>query len=147
MPARDTIHDPVVAALVNEGWEITDDPFTMRYGERGLFVDLGALDERPVLLGLRRNERRIAVEVKSFHSLSPVDDLKTAVGAYLVYDCVMQEVDPARVLYLAIKQPVFEDFFQEPIAQLVVDRLALKLLVVDCDRERIVQWIPPIVTP
>ena len=125
MPARDTIHDAVVAALINEGWEITDDPFTMRYGERRLFVDLGAVDERPVLLGIRRNEQRIAVEVKTFHSLSPVEDLKAAVGAYLVYDCVMQEVDPARVLYLAIEEPLFADFFQEPIARLVVDRLGL----------------------
>lgn len=143
MPAGDNIHDAVAAALTNDGWVVTDDPFIMRYGERGLFVDLGAVNDNPVLLGLQRDDERIAVEVKSFLALSPLDDLKAAVGAYSVYNCVMQEVDPGRVLYLAIDHVVFDDFFQEPIATLVVERLGLNLLVVDCEHERIVQWNPP----
>ncbi|NJM23491.1 MAG: hypothetical protein HC907_35095, partial [Richelia sp. SM1_7_0] len=27
MPAKDFYHDIVVAALIDDGWEITDDPF------------------------------------------------------------------------------------------------------------------------
>jgi len=42
MPQRDTIHNLVKQALINSGWEITDDPYRIYYGERSLFVDLGA---------------------------------------------------------------------------------------------------------
>jgi len=42
MPQKDSIHNPVKQALVKDGWEITDDPYVIAYGERFLFVDLGA---------------------------------------------------------------------------------------------------------
>ena len=42
MPARDSIHSLVKQALIKDGWTITDDPFVITYGERFLFVDLGA---------------------------------------------------------------------------------------------------------
>ncbi|NJL65136.1 MAG: fatty-acid oxidation protein subunit alpha, partial [Methylacidiphilales bacterium] len=34
--------DTVVQALINDGWEITDDPLVLSYGGRELYVDLGA---------------------------------------------------------------------------------------------------------
>ena len=42
MPARDLYHDTVRAALVKDGWTITDDPLTLQIGKKDLFVDLGA---------------------------------------------------------------------------------------------------------
>jgi hypothetical protein len=41
MPARDSIHN-VKQALIKDGWQITDDPYVISYGERFLFVDLAA---------------------------------------------------------------------------------------------------------
>jgi XisH protein len=42
MPQRDKIHDAIRQALIKEGWEITDDPYVISYGERFLFIDLAA---------------------------------------------------------------------------------------------------------
>ena len=42
MPQRDLHHDTVVQALEKAGWTITDDPLHLGYGDRNLYVDLGA---------------------------------------------------------------------------------------------------------
>ncbi len=42
MPAKDLHHDAVKVALTKDGWTITDDPLTLRWGRKDLFVDLGA---------------------------------------------------------------------------------------------------------
>ena len=42
MPARDKFHDSVRNALIKDGWTITDDPLTLKFGETELYVDLGA---------------------------------------------------------------------------------------------------------
>ena len=42
MPAKDKFHDVVKNALIKEDWKITDDPLTLEYGKRKMFVDLGA---------------------------------------------------------------------------------------------------------
>src|SRR5437762_13221778 len=75
MPARNIYHDAVVRALQADGWTITHDPLTISYGGRDLFVDLGA--ERSTLAA-ERGEQRIAVEIQSFLSPSPIRDLEEA---------------------------------------------------------------------
>ena len=42
MPARDSIHEAVKEAVIKDGWEVTDDPYVISYGDRFLFVDLAA---------------------------------------------------------------------------------------------------------
>jgi hypothetical protein len=71
--ARDIYHDTVRTALIKDGWTITDDPFTLKVGGRSTFVDLGA----EKLFAAEKEDRRIAVEVKSFISPSPVTILWT----------------------------------------------------------------------
>jgi XisH protein len=61
MPAKNLYHDAVVAALIADGWTITDDPLTLSFGGKDLFVDLGA--ERPTLAAEKAG-RNIAVEVQ-----------------------------------------------------------------------------------
>ena len=73
MSAKDLYHNIVKAALIKDGWEITDDPLTLAVGERDLYVDLGA----EKLLIADRGSQKIAVEVKSFISASPVKDLRS----------------------------------------------------------------------
>jgi hypothetical protein len=58
MPAKDTFHDAVCNALVNDGWTITDDPLHLVWGKKDFYIDLGA--ER--MLGAEKQGRRIAVE-------------------------------------------------------------------------------------
>lgn len=42
MPRKAAFHDIVKAALVKDGWKITDDPFLMGFRGTLLFADLGA---------------------------------------------------------------------------------------------------------
>ena len=42
MPAKDVYHAAVRNALSKDGWTITHDPYTLTYGQRDVFVDLGA---------------------------------------------------------------------------------------------------------
>jgi hypothetical protein len=42
VPAKNIYHNAVVQALVADGWTITDDPLRLEYGDRNMYVDLGA---------------------------------------------------------------------------------------------------------
>jgi hypothetical protein len=77
MPAKDFYHETVKTALIKDGWTIT--PLPLRVGNRDLFIDLGA----EKLLIAQRAQQKIAVEVKSFISPSPIADLEQALGQYL----------------------------------------------------------------
>ncbi len=138
MPARNIYHDAVVHALTADGWTITDDPLTVSYGGRDLYVDLGA---EPVVVGAEKGTQRIAVEISSFLNRSPVRDLQEAVGQYGVYRAVLAESEPERNLYLAAPLHVYEGLLSEKFGQLIVNRLQLRLLVFDDEAQRVVQWI------
>lgn len=96
--AKDIYHDTVRTALEKDGWTITDDTFTLSAGKRDVFVDLAA--EKP--LTAERQGQKIAVEVKSFISPSPVKDLQNALGQYILYAELLAVTEPERILYLAI---------------------------------------------
>jgi hypothetical protein len=139
MPARDFYHDAVVRALIADGWAITHDPLTLALGGRDLFVDLGATC---ITVGAEREGQQIAVEIKSFLSPSPMRDLEDAVGQFVVYRSVLAQVEAERTLYLAIPQRTFEGVFAERVGQVVVSGAAMRLVVFDEHRERIVRWVP-----
>jgi XisH protein len=73
MSAKNIYHATVVHALEADGWKITNDPLTLSFGGRDLFVDLGA--ER-VTIAAERGGQRIAVEIQSFLGRSPVRNLE-----------------------------------------------------------------------
>ena len=139
MPAQDIYHDAVVRVLTADGWIITHDPLSLSYGGRDLYVDLGA--ERTTIAA-ERDGQKIAVEIKSFLGSSPVRDLDEAVGQYQIYRTVLTEIDPGRVLYLAVQQRVYESLLAERFGQLIRQRLQLRLMVFDEHEESIVAWIP-----
>ncbi|NJM58625.1 MAG: hypothetical protein HC857_16130 [Synechococcales cyanobacterium RU_4_20] len=62
MPSKDVIHDPVKRSIQTAGWQITDDPYVISYGERFLFIDLGAQGH---FIGAERDNQRIAIEIKA----------------------------------------------------------------------------------
>ncbi len=138
MPARDFYHDVVKASLIADGWTITDDPLRLHVGNKDLFVDLGA--ER--LLSAEKEDRKIAVEVKSFLGASEVADLENALGQYILYREILEETEPDRLIHLAVSVEVYEDLFKEPIGQLVLRRVHLRLIVFEPEKGVIVQWIP-----
>jgi hypothetical protein len=143
MPAKNLYHDNVIRALIADGWTITHDPLTLSFGGKDLFVDLGA--ERAAVAA-EKGGRRIAVEVQSFLSPSPVSDLQQAVGHYEVYRALLSESEPERLPYLAVPRRVHEGLLSERFGQMIVARLRLRVLVFDEQTERILQWIEPIDT-
>lgn len=138
MSVRNIDHDVVVRALTADGWTITDDPLTLTYGGKDLFVDLGAEKER---IGAAKGDERIAIEIKSFLSPSMTYDLHVAVGQYIVYRVVLAEQDPDRVLYLAVSRTVFESVFIDRLGQLIIAKVPLRMVIFDAEKAELVQWI------
>jgi hypothetical protein len=139
MSARDQIHSPVKSALLKTDWLVTDDPYVISYGERFLFVDLGAESQ---FIGAEKENCRIAIEIKELRGRSVIAELEQAIGQYVLYQLLLTQVDPDRKLYLAITTQTYENLFQEPIGQLVMQDLPLRLLVVDIGAQEVRQWIP-----
>ena len=135
--AKDIYHDTVKTALEKDGWTITNETFTLSAGKRDVFVDLAA--EKP--LTAERQGQKIAVEVKSFISPSPVKDLQNALGQYILYAELLALTEPDRILYLAIREEIYLDFFSEPIVQIVLTNHPIKLIIFDPIEEVIVKWI------
>jgi len=137
MPAKDIYHSTVKNALVKEGWTITHDPLRLTWGDKDMYVDLGA--ER--LLAAEKEDQKIAVEVKSFVGDSEMDDLEKAIGQYVVYRAVLAEREPQRILYLAVPRHAL-DLFDEPLGKLLFKNNLVKIIGFDPDVEVIVQWLP-----
>jgi hypothetical protein len=138
MSARDRDHDVVHAALIADGWTITNDPMHLRYAGDDLYVDLAA--ER--LLAAEKGTRRIAVEIKSFSGPSELVDLHQAVGQFVVYREVLAELDPQREMYLAVSEPVRAEVFETGVARLLLARQIRRLISYDPVQKVIVRWIP-----
>ncbi len=138
MPIRDSIHEPVKQAFIKDGWEITYDPYVISYGERFLFVDLGASS----MIGIRQGTKDIAIEIKEFRGQSQIADLEQAIGQYTLYRLLLNQVDPEREVYLAIPEETYNDIFSEPIGKLAIAQLSLKLVIVNLAKQEISQWIP-----
>ena len=137
MPAKDIFHDNVKNALIKDGWKITNDPLKLQWGNKDLYIDLGA----EKLIAAQKENQKIAVEIKSFVGNSQVADLQQALGQYTLYLDIIEETEPERILYLAIRQTTFEDIFSEPIGQILLNKKRLKLIVFDPAQEEIIQWI------
>ena len=137
MPAKDIYHEPMKNSLLKDGWEITDDPYIIKWGIKDLYIDLGAQK----LIAASQQGLKIAVEVKSFISPSPVSDLEKALGQYILYLDILARLDPERSLYLGIRENTFMEVFQDPIGEILLENNRLKLLVFDEEKEVITQWI------
>lgn len=137
MPAKDLYHDAVKNALIKDDWTITHDPLHLRWGNDLLFVDLGA--ER--LLRAIKKDHKIAVEVKSFTSPSNIAALENALGQYIVYRNIIEELEPDRILYLAVHDEIFSTVFEESLGQLLIHKNRLKLIVFSRTEEVILKWI------
>lgn len=137
MPKLDLIHNSVKNALIKDGWSITDDPYIIQYRRTILYADLGA--ERP--LAAERDGLKIVVEVKSFIGASKIQDLKEALGQYDIYRYLLEETAPDHKLYIAISKVAYKTFFTQDVAQLILNKHQLPVIVVDIETEEITQWI------
>jgi hypothetical protein len=137
MSAREVFHNTVKIALEKENWQITHDPLSFELTEKvKVRIDLGA----EKLITAEKDNQKIAVEVKSFIGLSAISEFHLAIGQFLNYKVVLTQKDPQRILYLAISQDIYEEFFLDSFIQTVLKTYEIKLLVFDVKREEILLW-------
>ena len=138
MPARDLFHDAVKAALIKDGWTVTHDPLRLQWGPKDLYVDLGA----EKLIAAEKENRRIAVEVKTFLGRSDMADLENALGQYTLYREILTAQASDRELFLAVRELAFTEVFEEPVGRLLLENGVVRLLVFDEAEEVILRWLP-----
>ena len=138
MPAKDTYHNAVKNALIKDGWTITAEPYPLEYEDIELYPDL-AVEK---LISQNQKQRKIIVEIKSFISPSLIKDFQNALGQYILYrDLIKLAQDEYQEIYLAIKDEIHETFFQRKSIKAVVQLNKLALVIINTEKEEIVQWI------
>lgn len=109
----------------------------MVWAKRDLFIDLAA----EKVFSAEKGGRKIAVEIKSFVSLSEIEDLKNALGQYVLYKNALLLSEPDRELFLAIREAVFVKLFNEPDAKFLLRNENLRIIVFNALSEEIIEWI------
>ncbi|NEQ39278.1 MAG: fatty-acid synthase [Okeania sp. SIO3I5] len=140
MAAKDFHHDTVKTALIKDGWTITDDPLVLKIGIRNVLVDMDA----EKLIAAERGATKIAVEVKTFIGASFVNELEKAWGQFFLYSRILKKQDSLRQIYLAVERNVFQTFFKQEVAQLLLEEPGFRLFVFDAEKEEIIEWKPQI---
>jgi hypothetical protein len=93
MAKHDLYHTEVKTALVKDGWTITHDPLTIPgIGTYPFHIDLGA----EKLIGAKKGEEKIAVEIKSFVGHSFSNDFHNALGQFMNYIVALKIREPSR---------------------------------------------------
>lgn len=138
MPVKDIYHEAVKNALIKDGWTITADPYPLEYEDVELYPDL-AVEK---VISEEQKQRKIIIEIKSFISSSLMKDFELALGQYILYRNLIQlSQDEYQEIYLAIKDEIYDTFFQRKSVKAVVKLNQVALLVINTDQEEIVQWI------
>jgi XisH protein len=139
--AKDYFHSVVKAALIQDGWAVTDDPLKIKVGGVDMEIDLGAEQ----MIAAERQGQKIAVEVKSFMAgTSAISEFHRALGQFINYRAALKSETPERILYLAIPYLAFNTFFQLDFPKSRVEENQVNLLIYDIKFERELLWIPKI---
>lgn len=136
-PAKDLYHNDVKTALQKDGWTITHDPYKFEVGEVEYRIDLGAEQ----LIAAIKEDKKVAIEIKSFTGQSPTYDFHNALGQFLNYAVALGEYEPERELYLAVPDSFYKSFAAKEIIRKIITRYQVKLLVFDPDNQTLLQWI------
>ena len=135
--AKDIIHTPVKNAIEKAGWTVTNDQYTVQYAEFTVYADLAA--ER--IIAAQRGKQKIALEIKSFVKRSAVQDVRDALGQYVMYRAYLSQVEPDRKLYMAVSLRAYQDVFGLKAVQFLVQQFSIALIVVNIEHEEVVAWI------
>jgi len=126
MPKSDSCQPQVIRALRKAGWQTDDRPLYIRkWGKH--YLDLMAV----------KGDQVLYIEVKCF----PVNvqrGIYEAVGQYLAYQTLLQSLHDQTRLVLAIPANIYRRL---PLLRAAVERYQIEGMLVDLEREEIVQWI------
>ena len=136
--AKDIFHNNVKIALEKDGWQITHDPYQLRYGMADVYIDFAAEDA----IAAQKGSRKIAVEVKSFAGGSTISEFHTALGQFLNYRIAIEvSNEPERVVYFAVPVDTYQMFLRFEPAKMIIERYEIRLIVYNANQEVITQWI------
>lgn len=137
MPAKDIFHVAVRVGLEKEGWTITNDPFRIEVEDSEAYIDLAA----EKLIAAQKGEEKIAVEIKSFVGKSRQDDFHYALGQFLGYRIMLNELEPNRLLYLAVPADAYQNYFGKWLPHKAIVQHELKIIIYDPEKEEILKWL------
>ena len=135
--AKDIFHNVVRTSLEKEGWVIIDDPMSIKVGDNQIYIDLSA----DKILTADKGNEKIAIEIKTFISGSVVFNFHVAIGQFINYQAVLEQIESERKLFLAIPLDIYRTFFQSVLAQSVLAKQDIPLIVYDPQQEEDLQWI------
>lgn len=115
--------------------DCSHDPFFIRIGKRKGFIDLGA-----EIIAAEREQRKIAVEIKSFTGLSDLDQFEDALGQYNVYDFTLKRKEPDRELWIALPLGFYESFFEDTFFLEMAAHYQMNMIVFDENTNKIIEW-------
>ncbi len=58
-----------------------------------------------------------------------------------MYVMFLAELEPDREVFLAVSKDIYDEFFQRPSVKFFVNKIKIKFLVFDSEKEEIVKWI------
>lgn len=64
-----------------------------------------------------------------------------AIGQFINYQVVLENKEPDRILYLVVPQEIHNTFFQSLLAQSVIKKYQIKLIIYDPESEVIIEWL------
>lgn len=137
MPRKDTFHDTVRIGLEKDGWRVIDDPLRIVAGGVGLFIDLSA---EPIMT-FERNDKRIAIEIKSFEIQSQITSFYEAFGKYLTYRKALSMTKMNLELYLAVPKRAFDSVFQKELVKQLITEYKVNIIIYSAKNQTIISWI------
>ena len=138
--AKDTIHYAIKDALVNDGWSVTNDPFTINLVEDDTFFDINLAAEKASAT-VFQNQSMLAIEIKSFAGASIIHAFHEALGQFLNYRAALDEQNLDFELFLAISVRGWERLSEIKFIMRRIAQYQLKIIVVDIQNKKIEQWI------
>jgi hypothetical protein len=137
MPAIDNCEPQVIRAMEKADWTVTHKNFGIRVGkEATVFADLRLINQE-------NNISIIVVEIKYFpDTRTTLSEFHHALGQYIWYRNALMLKGLDLPLYLAVPAKIYDTFFQRATTQSVISDAKIKLIVIDMEREKILQWLP-----
>jgi hypothetical protein len=62
-------------------------------------------------------------------------------GQFLNYRDALEKIEPERLLYLAVRLPVYQTFFQRKFIVSAISKYQIRLMIYDVEKEVICQWL------
>ena len=137
MARKDFYHDTVIAALEADGWEITHDPYRITIGDTDLLVDLAAQQK---IIGAQKSDNKIAVEIKNFLGNSDINELEKALGQYEIYRFALEEIEPERILFLAVPAHFQQRLLKKEFFLRLLTTKGIKMIIFDEHKQIVLEW-------